>query len=92
MIECWVCEKPVCQHGHLRVIQLAGSKVAVTKCVHCGAGGVGEEPPVFCLPTYEGEVDWSSDVSSTVCPDCHDKAILKELTWNRQNMTQPLKG
>jgi len=70
--KCALCGKSVCQHGSLRVIQLAGSKLAVTKCNFCGAGGVGEEPAIFCLPTHEGKVNFSSDVYSTVCPGCHE--------------------
>jgi len=72
-MDCALCGKPVCLHGRQRVIQLAGSKVSVSKCHHCGAGGINGAPDVFCLPTYEGRVDFSSDVYSTVCPDCHDR-------------------
>ncbi len=48
---------------------------AWTECPLCGK----EIPLVrggFCLPMYEGRVDWDSKVYFPVCPDCYYRVTL----------------
>ena len=80
-MECALCGDDVCCHGsiNIRFDGIAGS--FRSKCTDCGAIGVNEQPPVYCLPTHEGVVDWGSTVFSTVCPSCHNESIHKINQW-----------
>lgn len=42
-------------------------------CAVCHAPIADEYRRVFCLPMYEGHVNWSSNVFFPVCEDCEKK-------------------
>jgi len=70
-MKCAFCETEICRHGSLSV------SADVVTCSACGAVACRRQPPVYCLPTYEGRVCWESDVFSTVCKKCHDSAVAE---------------
>ena len=69
-MKCAFCEKPVCLHG--RYLLSVVKEGFVSRCRDCGTTGGVDGLDMFCLPTHKGEVDFSSGVYSTACPDCHD--------------------
>ena len=69
MENCALCGSELCPHSS----QTTGIRTAIIECDKCGeAGLIGFcAVPNYCLPTYEGRVDWTSDVYSTVCTKCY---------------------
>jgi hypothetical protein len=60
---CKICDVFICPHGSLSI---RGKTIT---CITCNMS----PPERFCLPFYEGKVDFESDVFAPVCKACHDK-------------------
>jgi hypothetical protein len=73
MPNCTICNKDICNHGFFRI------KDGKAYCFYCKSTDLS----LYCLPMYEGKVDFSSDVFSHVCKECHEKAC------NDQNVPFP---
>lgn len=70
-MRCAICEKELCGHGIVHVHGFALD--SMNECIFCGAVDFGRRPGQYCLPIYEGRVDFNSDVFGTVCQECHDR-------------------
>lgn len=67
---CCVCGMDLCLHP---IVLVHGfSYTPMHECLCCGAVGFGKMPHGYCLPMYDGEVDFNSDVYGPVCRECHD--------------------
>ncbi len=87
-MECAFCEKEICGHSFLLIATGSEEGVKVT-CTSCGAVGINEEPPLYCLPTYEGEYDPESTCYSTVCRSCHDSTYNTAVHSDGFNAAMP---
>ncbi len=66
-LTCSICSRMICPHSTIHI------KGLYHMCFICNEVGKGEPPPTYCLPSYEGKVDFSSDVYSKVCKQCYVK-------------------
>lgn len=67
-MSCAICSVDLCHHGRITVMD------GKPYCNDCGKERWTGE--VNCLPMYEGEVDYQSDVCFTVCDECYSKHSL----------------
>ena len=64
-MECSLCGKDCCNHASQTMNN------GVFTCNMCGE----ECPENYCLPFYEGQVDFASECFGTVCRQCCDKYL-----------------